>query len=105
MHYEGIVEPRPFAVGRVFNLSMSGCKIECDTHMKVGSSIGININFSNLFRRVLIHRAVVVWSFEKDFGLDFVHIKKIEMIRLNEIISFLSDFEIDGEDAPASLPI
>lgn len=100
LHSEGFIEPRPFTDGRVFNLSVSGCKVECESKIKTGNSVGVVIHFSNLSRSVRIHRAVVVWSFDKDFGLEFVNIQKLEKVRLHPIISFLSNLQNDWMPIP-----
>ncbi len=60
--------------GRVFNLSLHGCKLFGDTNMKAGQQLGLLLFLpgEDMPFRIRINLAVVRWVEDGEVGLDFV---------------------------------
>ncbi len=91
---EGFSDHQPLGVGKVFNLSIHGCKIESDYKITVGTRIAVRLYIPNVRPQVLVHSAIVRWVADKDFGLEFLTLQHGELDRLKKLIEALENSPI-----------
>ena len=72
--------------GSLMDLSIRGCRIESLTDVKPGATLEIRIETKEHEHPIHIQAAVVRWSRDRQFGLEFEVIAPTEWARLQEIV-------------------
>jgi len=72
--------------GSLMDLSIRGCRIESLTDVKPGAALELRIETAKHEHPIHIQAAVVRWSREGQFGLEFEVISPMEWSRLQEIV-------------------
>lgn len=71
------------------NLSQEGCSIGSDEDVKQGSYVSLNISLPDEAPPLVIERAVVRWSMERAFGLEFIRMEPEQKERLGRLVKAL----------------
>ena len=71
------------------NLSPEGCSIGCDQDVKQGSYLSLNVSLPDEASPLVIDRAVVRWSMERAFGLEFIRMEPEQKVRLGRLVKAL----------------
>jgi hypothetical protein len=92
--------------GSLMDLSVRGCRIESLIDVKPGASLELRIETMEHEHPIHIEAAVVRWSREREFGLEFEVIAPTEWSHLQEIVKQIELEPFQGErqaaDAPSS---
>ncbi len=72
--------------GNLVDLSIRGCRIESPTDVQPGASLEVRITSLQHEPPIYIQQAVVRWSREKQFGLEFVTMGPEEWARLQHTV-------------------
>lgn len=80
---------QPFGDGIASNLSEYGCKVSSSTKLENGDRLAVGLHFPHLGKKIHIHRVVVRWMNEKDFGLEFTSIRQGEQENLRKFLQTL----------------
>jgi hypothetical protein len=75
--------------GMIVNLSQEGCSIGCDEDVKQGSYLSLNISLPDEASPLVIDRAVVRWSMQRAFGLEFIRMESEQKERLGRLVKAL----------------
>lgn len=59
------------AQGRVYDLSVGGCAVACDEHLRSDTHVVLAIHLAEGLEPVSIELARVRWSMRKEFGVEF----------------------------------
>ncbi len=91
-------------MGILEDLSIRGCRIFSQTPIKSGTEIELRIAVLSEKSPIHIQRAVVRWSRDEIFGLEFMNLANSEWARLREIVHELgkeSGRQDEREDSAA----
>lgn len=77
-------------MGKVFNLSTSGWKIESQTEVTTGDTLAVRFHCPNIHEQFLIHHAHIVWAMGNDFGVEFLSMQQGQLDRLKKFLTSLS---------------
>ncbi|MCA1959005.1 MAG: PilZ domain-containing protein [Nitrospira sp.] len=72
--------------GILQDLSLYGCKISSTTHVRPGTGMELSIEAPTDGLPVRINQAVVRWSGNGQFGLEFLDIRETEWTRLQRLV-------------------
>jgi c-di-GMP-binding flagellar brake protein YcgR len=72
--------------GSVVDLSIGGCRIESPTDVQPGAALELRIAAIEHEPPIQIHQALVRWSRERQFGLEFVMMAPEEWARLQHTV-------------------
>ncbi len=72
--------------GRILDLSVRGCRIESPTEVKPGAALEVRIETTEHEHPIRIQAAVVRWSRDRQFGLEFEVIAPTEWAYLQEFV-------------------
>ena len=72
--------------GSLLDLSVRGCRIESPTNVQPGASLEIRIESIEGEPSIQIQAAIVRWSRERQFGLEFEVIAPTEWAHLQNIV-------------------
>ena len=72
--------------GSLMDLSIRGCRIESLTDVKPGASLEVRIDATEHGHPIHIQAAIVRWSRERQFGLEFEVIAPTEWVHLQDIV-------------------
>jgi hypothetical protein len=75
--------------GSIVDLSIRGCRVESLTDVQPGASLELRIEATEHESPVLIQSAIVRWSREQEFGLEFEVITPTEWAHLQAIVKQL----------------
>ena len=75
--------------GNVVDLSLRGCRVESQTPVKPGTALEVRIETLNEEPPLKIQEAVVRWSQDQHFGLEFVVLAPEEWARLQHTVTQL----------------
>ena len=93
--------------GSLTDLSIRGCRIESLTDVKPGASLEIRIDAIEHGPSIRIQAAIVRWSRERQFGLEFEVIAPTEWAHLQDIVKQMElepyQWERQAADAPGSV--
>lgn len=89
LYPDGFQVQQPIGQGRVFNISLHGCKIRSNTKVESDHHLSIRFYISDLHQQILIHSVKVIWEMGEDFGVNFISMQQGEMENLNKFIKSL----------------
>lgn len=72
--------------GSVVDLSIRGCRIQSPTEVQPGTSLEVRIVVTEHEAPILIQAAIVRWSREREFGLEFEVIIPTELRHLQDFV-------------------
>ena len=72
--------------GSLLDLSIRGCRIESLIEVKPGATLEVRIEAIGGEPPIQIQAAIVRWSREREFGLEFEVIAPTEWVHLQEIV-------------------
>jgi len=75
--------------GSLVDLSLRGCRIESPTDVQPGASLELRIVGIEHEPPIQIQAAIVRWSRERQFGLEFEVIASTEWVHLQDIVKKL----------------
>lgn len=75
--------------GNITDLSLRGCRVESQTEVKPGTSLELRIHTSDEEPPLKIQEAVVRWSRDQHFGVEFVTLEPEEWARLQHTVTQL----------------
>jgi c-di-GMP-binding flagellar brake protein YcgR len=75
--------------GQVVDLSTGGCKVESDWRHAPGEYLCMNLQFLAPDRPVAIALAVVRWSREQAFGVEFIRMEPVQQERLRLLVQYI----------------
>ncbi len=81
--------PHTAGGGTLTNLSMRGCAVESDTRLPTGTRLELCALFPEDHCPLVLDKAVVRWSSEGMFGLEFLRIRPEDQTRLYGFVSTL----------------
>ena len=70
------------AVGRVTNISITGCLIHCPMNLEAGSQVGIRLRFADQQESLNIESTIVRWTDGTRHGLEFHNLSALNQRRL-----------------------
>ncbi len=70
------------AVGRVTNISVTGCLIHCPMDLEPGSHVAIRLRFADQQESLNIESALIRWTDGIKHGLEFHHLSALSTRRL-----------------------
>ncbi len=76
--------------GEADNISAGGCKVESDTTVDTGTFLEVRIQILDEGFPVEIDLAVVRWSRNEAFGLEFINMRPEEQERLQRYVKALA---------------
>lgn len=88
--------------GNLKDLSIRGCQVESQTEVRPGTSLELRIQTSEEEPPLNIQEAVVRWSREQRFGLEFVTLAPEEWARLQHTVTQLElhPYQRESVDQP-----
>lgn len=86
---DGFQSHRPFGVGRVLNLSLQSCEIECQFTIEMGELLAIRLYVPGVHPQINIQSATVVDICNQNIELSFSSFQAGEEERLAQIIQTL----------------
>lgn len=90
--------------GRLLDLSVWGCRIESPIDVKPGAALEVRIEVSEHEPPIYIQAAVVRWSCERQFGLEFEVIGPTEWAHLQHIVKQIEQEPYQQESHTADVP-
>ncbi len=75
--------------GKAGNISAGGCKVESDTTVDTGTYLDVRIQIRDEGSPMEIDLAVVRWSRNEAFGLEFIKMRPEEQERLQRFVHTL----------------
>lgn len=75
--------------GSIIDLSLRGCRVDSPTAVRPGTSLEVRIQTSEDEPPLKIQEAVVRWSRDRQFGLEFVTLEPEEWARLQHTVTQL----------------
>ncbi|MCP9471292.1 MAG: PilZ domain-containing protein [Nitrospira sp.] len=89
--------------GILQDLSLYGCKISSAVHVRPGTGIELSIEAPNDGLPIRINQAVVRWSGNGWFGLEFLDIRETEWTRLQRLVKAVGKepYQCRAEDEKA----
>lgn len=75
--------------GTVVDLSGGGCRIESDWHFYPGEYLCVHLNVPSAHRPVTSELAVVRWSAEQHFGVEFIRMDPTQQKRLALLVEYV----------------
>jgi hypothetical protein len=72
--------------GSLMDLSIRGCRIESHIDVKPGATLEVRIEVNERCPPIQIQAAVVRWSRERQFGLEFEVIAPTEWTHLQDVV-------------------
>ena len=90
--------------GMLVDLSVRGCRILSPTQVKPGTEMELGIEMSADEAAIRIKKAVVRWSHDGNFGLEFTSLVDSEWTRLRDVVKELEKepFRQDTQIDPAA---
>jgi len=85
--------------GKADNISAGGCKVESDTTVDTGTFLEMRIQILDEGSPVEIDLAVVRWSRNEAFGLEFINMRPEEQERLQQYVKALE--RVRGPNGPS----
>lgn len=76
-------------IGILGDLSIRGCRVSSATQVKPGTEMELRIEITNQSPMLQVKQAVVRWSRDGNFGLEFVNIVGDEWVRLQRVVKEL----------------
>jgi len=89
--------------GSIIDLSLRGCRVDSSTVVRPGTSLELRVQTSDEEPPLQIQEAVVRWSREEEFGLEFVTLAPEEWARLQHTVTEL-DLHPYQKDQTADSP-
>ncbi len=90
--------------GSLLDLSVRGCRIESPIDVKPGAALEVRIEISEREPPIQIQAAVVRWSREGQFGLEFEVIAPTEWAHLQQVVNQIEREPYQQESQPADVP-
>ncbi|MCP9439204.1 MAG: PilZ domain-containing protein [Nitrospira sp.] len=75
--------------GILHNLSLCGCQISSAMHVRPGTGMELSIEASDNGPPILISQAIVRWSRDGRFGLEFLDLRETEWTKLQRLVKEL----------------
>ena len=75
--------------GLVVNLSAQGCLIGTHENAKERTSLTLRVSLPDEASPMMIDQAVVRWSMEREFGVEFIHMQPEDQARLSRFVRTL----------------
>jgi c-di-GMP-binding flagellar brake protein YcgR len=90
-------------IGILGDLSTRGCRVLSETQVKPGTEVVLRVEISNDEPPILIRQAVVRWSRDGNFGLEFINLDGNEWVRLQRVVKELErePFQRENRDDEA----
>jgi hypothetical protein len=90
--------------GSLLDLSVQGCRIEGSIDVKPGAALEVRIEVSEREPPIQIQAAVVRWSREGQFGLEFEVIAPTEWSHLQDTVKQIEQELYQQESQPVDVP-
>ena len=74
------------APGTILDLSVVGCRARCSFIVKKDDYLGVLIDVPRYEHPLYIAHAVVRWSHDHEFGMEFIQMEWVDQQRLSELI-------------------
>lgn len=95
-HYRAHVEyaasfsgPSLRGQGIILNLSVVGCRARSSFVVNKNDALGVLINVPRFQHPLYISHAIVRWSHEQEFGVEFIQMELVDQQRLCDLIRAL----------------
>lgn len=75
--------------GTVTDISKTGCKVECDTMVKIGTEVELHVFMPDHNWPMKVEQATVRWVRRRTFGLEFIKLRPPERERLRRFTANL----------------
>lgn len=90
--------------GVLGDLSIRGCRVFSKTQVKPGTEVELRIEVSTEGVQLQVKKAIVRWSRDSSFGLEFINLSGDEWARLREVVHELGkeSWQQDEQSDPAA---
>lgn len=82
--------------GRTLDLSLGGARIESDLEVYPGKQVVVRLMLPGVEKPVSIEQALVRWTGQKTFGVEFTQVKRQELDELEQLIEEFEEYEEGG---------
>lgn len=87
-HFRG----RAQGVGKLYDISYGGCKVESGTRAPIGASVTLRLRIAKAEQPIVIQAGAVAWAVPKKyFGVKFVSLQPHEEWALNRYLTLLNE--------------
>ncbi len=76
--------------GRLLDLSLEGCRIECDRHLPVNTYLSLRLQISPNEMPILVDLAAVRWTRGTNCGVHFLSVQPLQSARLQTFLAAAS---------------
>ena len=93
VHFQSIPsdQPRGELVGRIMNLSKSGCRAKTDSKVFSGMQVSLRFDVPGEPSPICIDRAAIRWNREGELGVGFITVTAPHQERLDQLLKRLKE--------------
>ena len=94
---KGVLQSNSYEVeGRTLDLSLGGARIESELEVYPGKQVVIRLMLPGVEKPLSIEQALVRWTSQKTFGVEFTQVKRKELDELEQLIEEFEEYEAGG---------